>query len=109
MRENDFIDLLDQLAIEFISHKTLLDQERVRKIFFAGKPWFTFSNSDRGKNLKNLAREMAECILETQLDLQNKLNLVTEQTGENLGTVRKVLWGVVDFQVRVIEELLHQK
>ena len=103
------LDLLDHLIIEFITKRTQLNLETVTRIFLSGKPWFTFGENEKGQGLKNLAREMAECIFQNNEILKKKVSEVSQKTGEDNQKVQKVLWAIVDYQVCVIEELLDRK
>jgi len=103
------LDLLDHLIIEFITKRTQLNLETVKRVFLAGKPWFTFGENEKGQPLKDLAREMAECIFQDSEILKKKVREVSKKTGEDIQKIQKVLWAVVDFQICVIEELLDRK
>ncbi|HEX9756486.1 MAG TPA: hypothetical protein VGB26_01645 [Nitrospiria bacterium] len=103
---NKETDLLDHMAIIFIKKKTQLDLETAKRIFLAGKPWFTFGENEKGQPLKHLAREMAECIFQDNEILKKKVREISEKTGEDIQKIQKVLWAIVDYQVCIIEELL---
>ena len=107
--ERKEIDLLDHTAMEYIEKKTALDPGTVQKIFLSGKPWFTIGEAEKNKGLKNLAREFAECILEENENFKKKVEEVSSQTGEPPQKVQKVLWGIIDYQIRLIEALLHNE